>query len=188
MRLSTVLLAALAMAGTAGTLGLISYRRAATLRLHEGEAVRALLDLVAANENFRARDRDGNGIQDYWTGDVAGLFDYGGIDRAIAMADAKPLRALVPNPVPREGYYFVVMKVEDSDGIFPELYQEDTDGKSGKVHNLKIFGFCAYPAEYGVTGTFTYYISDLHRLCKIDTGGKPVVVWPKWPHYESTGP
>ncbi|MBI2901557.1 MAG: hypothetical protein HYY17_15345 [Planctomycetes bacterium] len=56
-----------------------------------------------------------------------------------------------------------------------------TDGTGARVHHRKTFGFCAYPAEYEVTGrdTFLYYIGEngggvFHR----DTGGSPVLRMP----------
>ena len=39
-----------------------------------------LRSLASAQADFRGNDRDGNGIQDFWTGDVAGLLQHGLID------------------------------------------------------------------------------------------------------------
>jgi len=112
----------------------------------------ALKNLTQAETDFKFNDRDGNGIQDFWTADVTGLYsvDPGNgqiqlIDRRLAEADARPLKALVPKPIPYHGYYFVALDVDESENP-PESFRQDTDKKSGKVHHLNKFAFCAYPA------------------------------------------
>jgi prepilin-type N-terminal cleavage/methylation domain-containing protein len=49
--------------------GLVSAQRAA----NERNASVSLKTIVTANHDFRANDRDGNRLVDFWTGDVAGL-------------------------------------------------------------------------------------------------------------------
>src|SRR5438876_8635612 len=104
----------------------------------------------SAEAEFRYKDVDGNGVEDFWTGDVAGLYRFGLIDREIAAADALPLFPRVPQPIPYMGYYFVAMEVDDSESP-PEELRQDTDKKSGKVHHRSKFAFCAYPAEPGAS-------------------------------------
>lgn len=115
--------------------------------------------LASAEAQFRGLDADGNGIQDYWTGDVAGLYRWGLIDRATAMADLRPIVPLCPRPVPRDGYFFVALELDRSLDP-PEAYRQTTDPASGPVHNLRRFGFIAIPAEPGVTGTLVAVINE----------------------------
>ncbi len=85
---------------------------------NERNACVSLKTLATAEADFRANDRDGNRIQDFWTGDVAELYHLGAaklIETSIAEADAKPLRKGAPAPVPCAGYYFIAMEV-DEDG------------------------------------------------------------------------
>src|SRR6185436_18802250 len=77
--------------------GLMSSRRAA----QEREASSTLKILGSAEADFRANDRDDNGVNDFWTGDVAGLCSLKAsgrelrlIGREIAEADSGPIRAL----------------------------------------------------------------------------------------------
>jgi type II secretory pathway pseudopilin PulG len=49
--------------------GLVSSQRAS----NERERVTNLRILVSAEADFRANDRDGNGVNDFWTADVKGL-------------------------------------------------------------------------------------------------------------------
>lgn len=69
---------------------------------NERAASAALKTLATAEADYRSNDRDGNEINDYWTGDVAGLYrnQLRLIPRESAEADARPLNPLVPKPVP----------------------------------------------------------------------------------------
>ncbi len=164
-----------------GIPGLLQASRAS----NERNASASLKTLATAEADFRANDRDENKIQDYWTGDVAGLWSIevkgrsiALIDRAIAEADAAPLRPLVPKPVPKAGYFFAALRVDRSTGT-PVPYQVDTDESGRKVRSTSIFGFCAYPARYGVTGRSTFIINENNTVFRLDTQGKPPTEWPR---------
>jgi predicted Ser/Thr protein kinase len=165
---------------------------------HEQRACAALLAIAAAEEEFRTRDRDGNGVKDYWTGDLEGLRILDGpdgrplelIERAAAEADVSPLgreaaggRYRRPERTldrsPEGGYYFRVM-VEDLSGGVREPYQQDTGGTPamGAVHHVNRFGFCAFPSEYGTSGTRTYIVNERAQVYWKDTRGAPVLSWP----------
>jgi len=150
-----------------------------TLARNDRIAVTMLYTLRSAEADFREHDRDGNGIQDYWTGDVAGLHRFGLIERAVAEADAHPLVPLVPKPVPYHGYLFSVM-VGDDTTTPPEPYAQETDRKSGKVHHRSKFAFCAYPAEPGVTGSTIYITHESYSgfSCPAKESSVPIN-WPK---------
>jgi hypothetical protein len=159
---------------------------------HEREVSRLLKSLTSAEADFRANDRDWNHVNDFWTGDVAGLYyvtpnvqgappEIRLIERGIAEADARPLKPLVPAPVPYHGYYFLAMDEDDGLRGDPErLYKQDTDGNPfmGKVHNTSKFGFCAYPAQYGVTGRFTYIVNENNTIFRINLGGQAMPHFP----------
>jgi hypothetical protein len=133
--------------------------------------------LSSAEADFRANDRDGNGVQDFWTGDVAGLYERGLIEKAVAMADLRPIHPLVPKPIPYHGYYFVVMQRDESETP-PEILQVETDKKSGKVHHRSKFGFCAFPAKFGVTGRYTYILNENNTILRERHNGDFIDCWP----------
>ena len=138
----------------------------------------ALRRIAMAEEEFRSNDRNGNGVRDYWTADVAGLWQQARlIDREIAEADAKPMDPLVPEPVQFQGYYFVALTNDRSEDP-PHVYRQSANDSGAKVYNTRRFGFCAYPAEYGRTGTLTFFINEGLRMIKTDTGGRPMSNWP----------
>jgi hypothetical protein len=161
--------------------------------VNERTAAVSLKTLASAEADFRANDRDGNQVNDFWTGDVAGLYTVKPagsnepiklIDLGVAAADAAPLGdgEELSQVVEREakgGYYFRVM-TQDNSGSNPEPYQKDTGGRQsrGKVYHPSQFGFCAYPAEYGVTGTRTYIINEGNTVFWKDTQGEPILEWP----------
>jgi hypothetical protein len=150
------------------------------LAQNERRASAALEMLAAAEADFRSNDRDGNRVADFWVGDVVGLYDHGRlIDSSIAKADARPLHRLVARPIPMSGYLFVAMGFEEGpDPGTMTPYGRDTDGTGRKVHNTSSFGFCAYPAVYGVTGRNTFIINEGNTVARFDTGGTPIVRWP----------
>ncbi len=164
----------------------------ARLERNHRQASIHLKSLTSAEADFRANDRDWNHVNDFWTADVAGLYyvrshasanepEIRLIERAIAEADARSLHPLVPSPVPYEGYYFIALDEDDClAGSEERFYRTETGGTPamGKVHNTSKFGFCAYPAEYGVTGKYTFLVNENNTVFKSDNGGKPVLHFP----------
>jgi hypothetical protein len=153
-----------------------------TLEENERMAPAALKTLSAANADFRSNDRDENRINDFWTGNVADLRDLiplRGPKEPIklieqALAEADPTR---PGARPYRGYWFRAMDTDD-DG---NPYRMDTQGvgSSGdRDRNNSKFAFCAYPAEYGRTGRWTYVVNEGNTIFKSDTGGKPILEFP----------
>lgn len=134
--------------------------------------------LDSAEVRYYREDLDRNGIHDYWTGDVAGLYKYGLIDRFIAEADLRPINPLVPKPVPFHGYYFIAMDGDDSDG--PSInYRQETDKTSGKVHHLSSFGFCAFTADAMEGGSASHFqIGFINENGTTFWGGQPGMTAP----------
>jgi len=171
--------------------GLLSSQRAANERM----ASASLMTLCSAEVDFRANDRDGNGVNDFWTGDVSGLFclrdgDTGRplslIELSTASADAAPVMGSIPADrraafcaavAPKHGYLFRAMK-EDESG---EPYGRDTRGTPslGPCHNLAGYGFCAYPAKFPSTGRQTFIVNESAEIWKKDTRGAAVTSWPR---------
>lgn len=143
---------------------------------NEQTAAAMLKLLTVAEVDFRSNDRDDNQINDFWTGDVAGLFRFGLIDREVAEADAAPLQSLVPTARPYHGYFLCVL-VTDETGA---PYAGPSDGKDrrGAVYNTSKFGFCAYPANYPTSGRWTFIVNEGNTIFKQDAGGKPVLRYP----------
>jgi hypothetical protein len=136
-------------------------------------AFSSLKALAAAEADFRENDRDQNGVKDFWTADVASLYNERLIDRATADADALPLVPLVPKPVPKGAYYFVALELDDSANP-PEAYRQITDKSSGKVHHLKKFAFLAYPVEAGKPGRYLFIINEYNTVWRaLDSGLRP---------------
>ena len=111
----------------------------------------------------------------FWTGDLATLADSGAIPRALADADAAPLRPRAGGPVPYHGYLVVAMAIDGRDG---SPFREHADSVGRKVQNARTFGFCAYPAIYGRTGKMTVLVNEYGALFKRDTRGVPLTKWP----------
>jgi len=194
---ATALLVGLVLIAVAATGGILAWRRSKTehIRRNEQRAGMAVRFLAPAQADFRANDRDGNKVNDFWTGDVAGLhylYDSASlllstpgapirvVSQSIADADPAPAGTRSIPAVPFHGYYFRAMDF-DEDG---NALRRDTGGtgpNGSKNRNTARFAFCAYPAEYGRTGRLTFIISEGNEVFWADTGGKPVLRWPAGP-------
>jgi hypothetical protein len=134
----------------------------------------ALLKILASGEaDFRGNDRDGNGVADFWTANVSGLYDFVSpgaqeplhlIPRDLAEAD--PTR---PGAKPCCGYWFVAMD-EDEDG-------RDYRQAPGKVRHLSQFAFCAYPSS-PQSGRRAFYINEGNTIFGQIFNGQPDRRWP----------
>jgi hypothetical protein len=115
----------------------------------------SLKTLASAEADFRMNDRDENHRNDFWTGDVQGLYavvPQGGatpiklIELSIALADGDPLRGVYPAlpdaARPKAGSWYAAL-VEDR-GVSPtERYRSPAD-----PHHPSKFGFLGYPDDY----------------------------------------
>ncbi len=164
---------------------------------NETAAIGSLRTLLAAEAVIRQMDNDGNAVQDYWTGDVSGLFRLataagGGaqvrlVDIALARADLAPLAAgaaprpflttaLAAVPSDRSGYQFQAMTT-DADGN--PLQSDGPDVDANAWENLTRFGIVAVPLVYGNQGVTTMIIREDGLIYGRDTGNNaPVLVWP----------
>ena len=144
-----------------------SYLPTDTVRTHccRPSASASLKTLASAQADFRANDRDGNRVREYWHGDIAGLYVLKGIDGqpiknidiSIAAADANPVTDihLLASPGCKAGYYFRALRPPD----------EADWWEPGQ------FGACAFPKTYGTrTGRFTFFISQDNTIYKKDLG------------------
>lgn len=140
--LAVLLLAAGMPVPDGGTLidGLCSSPRwgAKRRQANERNAAGAIKLLSAAQADFRANDRDGDGLPNFWKADVAGLFattrrgDPSGapialIDPRLAAADAAPARRIASSR-PWNGYWF--RAILDPDETTPDPHR---------------FAYCAFP-------------------------------------------
>ena len=165
---------------------------------NERFASACLKAIAAAQADFRANDRDGNRVNDFWVADIGGLYRVEAgvsiklIEMNMAKADAKPcvatdkagalpdgtkLTALGP-PAPISGYWFVaVEKAVDEKGVAVRY-----DAGQGRASSS--FGVCAYPAEYGKGGRRTFILNEANVVWAKDLAGKAVDVFPLNPASE----
>lgn len=142
-----------------------------SMAANEQHAALALKEIAAAEFDFRSNDRDRNQLNEFWTGDVAGLHHHGGlISRELAMADAAPLDGFSLQPVPYHGYLFIAMDL-DEDG---KPYRE-VEGR----RNPARFGVCAYPVEPGLSGTAVYVVDSAGTVAQVKGATGPPRRYPK---------
>jgi hypothetical protein len=151
--------------------GLLSSSRASNDR----NASSTLKTLSTAEADFRANDRDWNRVNDFWTGDVKGLYTLTSsqmpgakpgdtfdpsiklIEISVAGADVDP--ALVSAggenlglehftvPSPKAGYWYAALTRDLSESPAEAVYRTDTGGTPpmGKCHSFSKFGFVTFP-------------------------------------------
>lgn len=160
-------------------------------RSNERQAIASIKTLASAETDFRSNDRDGNLVQDYWVGDVSGLYRGTApadrslpiklIERVVAEADASPLTLpeLVPHtvekPRPFRGYAYVAARAVVVNGKTQKYHE-------GSHRNPTRFGFVAYPTDYPASGMRTFFVDEGWILYSKDTGGKVPDVLPEEPH------
>lgn len=162
--------------------GLAASQRAQNERM----ASTRLKTLSSAEADFRANDRDENGVHDFWTGDVSGLYSLNVngrqlqlIDRALAEADSGPIHGLCWPRRPAQGYFFQALEADDStEDESEKFYFQDTGGNRpmGDVHHLSKFGFSAHP-ESNSSGQYTFIVNENNTIFRHKEVGH-VTRWP----------
>jgi hypothetical protein len=99
---------------------------------NERNAFASLKTIASAQADFRANDRDGNKIQDFWRGDIAGLYTLkpDGSSEAIKLlevtlagADAKPILPVEGLPAsPKAGHWCRALRFKDEKELDPDRF------------------------------------------------------------------
>lgn len=147
---------------------------------------------------WRQTDTDRNGVQDYWTRDVAGYYyiqDAAGqelryITEVMARADRLGLGTYrKDNPTPLSGYWLRAMKTDEDGNPYIEEGGSVPTAVPVADHastNTSKYGYCAYPVEYGVAGTKTYIVNEEGVLYEKDLGPDATEGCDTWPADDPT--
>jgi prepilin-type N-terminal cleavage/methylation domain-containing protein len=150
----------------------------------------SLKTLASAEADFRANDRDWNHINDFWTGDVKGLYTLTSaavrgaqanstldpsiklIELSVASADADgnlfaaggenvPLAAFAVSSA-KAGYWYAALNSDLSSG---KEYRQDSGGElpMGNCHNASTFGFVAFP-DSPAAGKYVYILNQNNTI------------------------
>jgi hypothetical protein len=163
---------------------------------NERQATTSLKMLSSAEADFRANDRDWNHVNDFWTGDVKGLYTMTSaaekgagvrpkdppirlIALDVAAADADPAvvpaggeNMALPEPAAvHKGYWFIALLTDKTlDDAAEATYRQDTGGTPamGACHNTSKFGFAAFPDSWS-TGKYLFLVNEnntIFRWCQ----------------------
>ena len=119
----------------------------------ERNASTSLKTLTSAQADYRANDRDGNLVNDFWRGDVAGLYTLKPaadgnaiklIELSVASADDRPKSDILAYAVrsAKAGYWFRAMLHEDEKTASPDRY-----------------AYCAFP-DSPTAGKWTFIVDE----------------------------
>jgi len=167
--------------------GMMSSHRAE----NERNASTSLKTLSSAEADFRANDRDWNHVNDYWTGDVKGLYTMTAaavrgagtdpkdpplrlIEIDVAGADADP--TLIPaggenmklqrSQYAWAGYWYAALILDLTLKDTEEAtYKRDTGGtpSMGSCHNTSKFGFAAVP-DSAAAGKYVFRVNENNTI------------------------
>jgi hypothetical protein len=153
---------------------------------NERNASGSLKTIASAQADFRGNDRDNNKLQDFWRGDVSGLYGVlpAGdremiklIEISVAGADDRPLGKAAlgdegPGQVHRDQYAVFAPK---AGYFYRALRHADEDPKALSPDR---FAACAYPAVYAERQRMTYILSEDNTIFQRDLGGRAPDVYP----------
>jgi prepilin-type N-terminal cleavage/methylation domain-containing protein len=191
-----IVIAIIAIIAAIAIPGLLSSQRAS----NERNASTSLKTLTSAEADFRANDRDWNHVNDFWTGDVKGLYTMtsaavagagGGttdppiklIELSIASADGDPALVAAGGEnmnltnfalsASKAGYWYQALITDMSLGSTTEAtYKLDTGGTPimNSCHNTAKFGFIAYPDSQSA-GKYCFIVNENNTIFRSATSG-----------------
>ncbi len=152
---------------------------------NEVSAQAGMKQFVNIEATWRQTDADRNGVQDYWTLDIAGFYaitDAAGqtlkfVDIQVAKADQTGSAAypVVGGSNPKATYFFTAM-TRDEVGA---AYALDADADGVANTNVAKFAFTAYPFSYRETGQRQFIVNEQGVVYQRDLGtSTPIVTWP----------
>lgn len=164
---------------------------------NERNASGSLKSLATAQADFRSNDRDINRVQDFWTGDVAGLFSIDDastgaappsairlIDLGLALADLSTMPGSLVNrnygtPVTAYGipsakagcwYWALIEDLQATLNGGNGVPRQDTEGAGMMCHNTSRFACAALPESYGTSGTKAFIVNEANTMFTRDCG------------------
>ena len=192
-----IVIAIIAIIAAIAIPGLLSSQRASK----ERNASTSLKTLTSAEADFRANDRDWNHVNDFWVGDIKGLYTMtsaavigagGGttdppiklIELSIASADgdgatttaATENMALSSFAVSsaKAGYWYQALITDAAlAGSTEATYKTNTGGTPdmGTTHNTSKFGFASYPDSQSA-GKYVFVVNENNTIFRSATSGQ----------------
>jgi hypothetical protein len=143
---------------------------------HERSSSASLKTLTVAQVDFRANDRDGNGVQDFWKGDVAGLYGICPpnttemiklLEISVAGADCAPLNPSASPPTPglMTGQAYYSTRSPKGGYWYRALLHADEPKPDPNR-----FAFCSFPAQYGAASRWTFIVDEKNTIYRKDLG------------------
>lgn len=191
-----IVIAIIAIIAAIAIPGLLSSQRAS----NERNASTSLKTLTSAEADFRANDRDWNHVNDFWTGNVSGLYTMTScavlgakndttdpaiklIELSVASADSDGtviaaagencLLSVFAVPSAKAGYWYQALQIDNNFVGLPEgSYWQETNGTlaMGLVHNTSKFGFMAYPDSQSA-GKYVFMVNENNTIFRSATSG-----------------
>lgn len=169
-----IVIAIIAIIAAIAIPGIIAAMRTA----NERNASASLKGITAVQVTFKSSDSDMNGVNDYWTADIAGLHwirptgastPIGMIELPMALADGNVNAVAIQNAgnsvpathlsSPKSSYWFQAQLDYNPSGATETAYG---------TQNVDRFSFIAYPNSYGTSGKLVFIVSEGGAMYKRD--------------------
>lgn len=143
-----------------------------------------LREITSAQLTFKHRDLNGDGMEQFWRADLAGLYGLKGkdgkllrlISLSLALADDRPTTDLSKHgkKAPRQGYWYRAIRHRDEETPDPDR-----------------FAVCAFPGDYPHPSKYTFIVDERGVTYRKDLGhGRGLDIIPseselkKWKRWE----
>ena len=177
-----IVIAIIAIIAAIAIPGILSASRAANERNASG----SLKTIVSAQLIFKGSDTDNNGLNDFWTADIKGLYFIAAgtptatpvrmIEVSLAQADANPdPQSDYTNPAagtlpstPKAGYWYLTLtNYEQPKGTTNNAYGR---------RNPDRFGYITVSSAYPSSGRLVFILSENWNMFKRDPGGSSAYI------------
>ena len=139
----------------------------------ERNASTSLKTIASAQADFRANDRDNDGVNQFWRGDVSGLYTAapaGGpaiklIELTVASADDRPKTDILKYAIlaPKAGYWYRAIRHADEDP---------------KALDPNRFAYCAFP-DSPSAGKYIFIVDENNTIFRaVANGRRGIEVFP----------
>jgi hypothetical protein len=138
-----------------------------------GRPTSMIKEICSAQADFRANDRDGDGVNQFWRADIAGLYALRNpregfpiklIELSVAAADDRPVSDMTPYAVrsAKAGYWYRAIRHSGETTPDPNRFAAE-----------------CHPADYPKSGRYTFIVDENNTIFRADLGhGRGIDVYP----------
>jgi hypothetical protein len=141
---------------------------------NQRNASASLKTITSAQADFRGNDRDGNGKQDYWRGDIAGLY------AILPAGSAEPIKLIELSVALADGHPVTAIEKFGTRGPKAGFWYRALAFKGETTPNPDRFAACSFPVNVSA-GRWMFIISEENVIYRKPFNGSPPEFYPDDP-------